>query len=153
MTPDQIATIRSTWNLMGATTDAVAPLFYDRLFQRDPSVRSLFRQTDMPAQGEKLMQTLAVVVRSLDHLETLLPAVQALGRRHAGYGVQDAHYDLVGAALLDTFADILGDAFTSDARAAWAAAYGTLASVMQQAAAEPVASVSTAIGTAIGNVG
>lgn len=149
MTPDQIATIRSTWNLMGATTDAVAPLFYDRLFQRDPSVRALFTHTDMPSQGEKLTQILAVVVRGLDRLDQLMPAVEALGRRHAGYGVQDAHYALVGTALLDTFADILGDAFTPDARAAWEAAYGALAAVMQRAAAEPVAS----IGAAVGNTG
>ncbi|HEY0930547.1 MAG TPA: globin family protein [Gemmatimonas sp.] len=134
MTADQIATIRSTWNLMGATTDAVAPLFYDRLFQRDPLLRALFTNTDMPSQGEKLAQTLAVVVRGLDRLDQLLPAVQALGRRHAAYGVQDAHYDLVGGALLDTFADILGDAFTSEARAAWAEAYGALATAMQEAA-------------------
>lgn len=143
MTADQIATIRSTWNLMGATTDAVAPLFYDRLFQRDPLLRALFTSTDMPAQGEKLAQTLAVVVRGLDHLDQLMPAVQALGRRHATYGVQDAHYDLVGAALLDTFADILGDAFTADARSAWATAYGALATVMQQAAASANAHVTT----------
>lgn len=134
MTADQIATIRSTWSLMGATTDAVAPLFYDRLFVIAPELRALFAHTDMPAQGDKLGQTLAVVVRSLDDLPRVLPAVEALGRRHAGYGVQDAHYDAVATALLDTFALILGPQFTVDARAAWSQAFGTLATVMQQAA-------------------
>ena len=51
--------------------------------------------------------------------------MQALGRRHAGYGVRPEHYDTVGAALLWTLEQGLGDAFTDDVRAAWAEAYGT----------------------------
>lgn len=38
-------------------------------------------------QGEKLMTSLKVMVRGLTRLESLVPAVQALGRRHAGYGI------------------------------------------------------------------
>lgn len=134
MTADQIATIRSTWNLMGATTDAVAPQFYDRLFAYDPALRTLFPPGDLSSQAEKLGQTLAVVVKSLDDLPRLLPAVQALGARHGGYGVTAAHYDVVGRALLDTFADVLGEHFTPTAREAWTTAYVTLATVMQEAA-------------------
>ncbi|MBL0937590.1 MAG: hemin receptor [Gemmatimonadaceae bacterium] len=134
MTADQIATIRSTWNLMGATTDAVAPQFYDRLFEYDASLRALFPAGDMSLQAEKLGQTLAVVVKSLDDLSRLLPAVQALGARHNGYGVTAAHYDVVGRALLDTFANVLGEHFTPAAREAWTTAYVTLATVMQEAA-------------------
>ena len=132
MTADQIATIRSTWNLMGATTDAVAPAFYDRLFRIDPSLRALFPPGDMSGQAEKLAQTLAVVVKSLDDLPRLLPAVEALGARHARYGVEPTHFDTVGRALLETFDQILGEHFTPDAREAWSLAYTTLAGVMQR---------------------
>lgn len=130
MTADQIATIRSTWNLMGATTDAVAPLFYDRLFTLAPALRPLFPTGDLSGQAEKLGQTLAVVVKSLDDLPRLVPALEALGARHAGYGVEAWHYDVVGQALLETFAEVLGAHFTPAAREAWAAAYTTLAGVM-----------------------
>jgi nitric oxide dioxygenase len=84
------------------------------------------------------MQTLTVVVKGIDRLDGLVPAVQALGRRHAGYGVRPAHYDLVGSALLWTLGQGLGDAFTDDVRDAWAQAYGTLAAVMIAAAEEPL---------------
>jgi nitric oxide dioxygenase len=79
------------------------------------------------------MQTLTVVVKSLDRLDQLVPAVQALGRRHAGYGVREAHYATVGAALLWTLEQGLGEAFTPAVREAWTTAYGTLASVMIEA--------------------
>ena len=112
--------------------------FYDRLFAADPTLRPLFAHTDMAGQRKALMQTLAVVVGSLDKLDTIVPAVQALGRRHAGYGVTDEDYATVGAALLGTFEDLLGDAFTPEAREAWAAAYGLLSGIMREAAAEAV---------------
>ncbi|MDP3896546.1 MAG: hemin receptor, partial [Mesorhizobium sp.] len=68
--------------------------------------------------------------------DTILPAVRALAQRHVGYGVKDKHYATVGAALLRTLSDGLGDAFTSEVRAAWQAAYALLSSVMIAAAAE-----------------
>ena len=116
--------------------DAAATIFYDRLFELDPSLRRLFSRTDMAGQRRNLMQTLAVVVASIDRLESIVPAVEALGRRHAGYGVEAAHFETVGQALLDTLAVGLGEDFTAEVRDAWATAYGILAGVMQSAAAE-----------------
>jgi len=130
MTPSQVQLIRSSWAAVEPIADDAATLFYARLFELDSSLTHLFRHTDMPKQRKVLMQTLAVVVKSIDRLEQLVPAVQALGRRHTGYGVQAEHYATVGAALIWTLERGLGDAFTSEVRQAWETAYGTLASVM-----------------------
>ena len=130
MTPQQQDLIRSTWAQVAPISDVAARLFYERLFKLDPSVRRMFAFTDMESQRRNLMQTLAVVVKSIDSLETLIPAVEALGRRHVGYGVQPGHYATVGQALLDTLELGLGDAFTPEARAAWTEAYELLAGVM-----------------------
>jgi hemoglobin-like flavoprotein len=138
MTPTEIDLIRGSWRSVEPIADVAATLFYDRLFELDPAVRRLFRRTDMESQRRNLMQTLAVVVKGIDRLDDLAPAVQALGRRHAGYGVRAAHYDTVGAALLWTLEAGLGEAFTAETRAAWAGAYGTLASVMIAAAEEDI---------------
>jgi len=62
--------------------------------------------------------------------------VEDLGRRHAGYGVRDEHYHTVGAALLWTLEQGLGELYTPDVAEAWAAAYTLLAGVMQKAATE-----------------
>jgi hemoglobin-like flavoprotein len=134
MTPRQIDLIRASWSAVEPIADTAATLFYDQLFELDPAIRRLFRRTDMAAQRKILMQTLAVVVKSLDKLDTIVPAVQALGRRHAGYGVRSEHYESVGIALLWTLEQGLGGAFDDETREAWATAYGTLASVMIAAA-------------------
>jgi hemoglobin-like flavoprotein len=134
MTPNQVGLIRASWAAVEPIADTAATLFYGRLFELDPALKRLFRRTDMARQRVVLMGTLAVVVKSLDRLEQVLPAVQALGRRHAGYGVREEHYATVGEALLWTLERGLGDAFTSDVREAWTAAYTTLASVMIEAA-------------------
>jgi hemoglobin-like flavoprotein len=134
MTPAQVEMIRTSWTGVDPIADVAATLFYERLFDLDPTLRRLFRRTDMAQQKKILMQTLAVVVRSLDRLDQLVPALEGLGRRHAGYGVRAAHYDTVGEALLWTLREGLGDGFTPDVREAWAEAYYTLASVMIGAA-------------------
>jgi hemoglobin-like flavoprotein len=128
--------VRATWAQVAPNAPAVAALFYGRLFELDPSLRPLFAHADMPEQGRKLTTMLTVAVNSLERLEDLIPAVEALGRRHAGYGVRDEHYDTVGRALLDTLAAGLGAAFTTEARAAWTEVYAALAGVMRRAAKE-----------------
>jgi hemoglobin-like flavoprotein len=50
--------------------------------------------------------------------------------------VKNEHYQTVGAALLWTLEQGLGDAFTPDVRDAWATAYELLATVMQMGAIE-----------------
>ena len=80
------------------------------------------------------MAMLSYTVNGLNRLDVLLPAVRALGRRHATYGVRPEHYFTVGAALLWTLEQGLGAAFTPAVREAWVAAYGVLADTMRDAA-------------------
>ena len=110
--------------------ETAAELFYGRLFELDPTLRPMFRG-DMREQGRKLMQMLAVAVHGLDRLHEILPAVRAMGRRHAGYGVTDEHYDTVASALLWTLEQGLGEQFTPDVKAAWVSVYTMLANAMK----------------------
>jgi hemoglobin-like flavoprotein len=144
MTPNERVLVQQSFALVAPIAATAAAQFYERLFVLDPSLRPLFRG-DLTTQGHHLMQTLAIAVGGLDNLASLVPAVQALGRRHAAYGVQDDHYTTVGEALLWTLEQGLGDRFTPAVRAAWTAAYQMLATTMREAAAsaslEPAASV------------
>lgn len=135
MTPRQIELIRSTFAQVAPISETAAELFYNRLFELDPAVRQMF-QTDLNDQGRKLMQMLAMVVAGLDRLDTITPAVRDLGRRHVDYDVRAEHYPTVGAALIWTLEKGLGDAFTTEAREAWTAAFALLSTVMTGAAAE-----------------
>lgn len=133
MTPSDIQLVKTSFAAVAPIADQAAALFYARLFELDPSLRPLFRG-DLTEQGKKLMQTLALAVASLDRLDAIVPAVRALGARHAGYGVREEHYATVGAALLWTLERGLGSAFTAEVRAAWTATYTTLANTMIAAA-------------------
>jgi hemoglobin-like flavoprotein len=133
MTPEQTLLVQESFALVAPIADTAASLFYGRLFELDPALRPLF-PGDLREQRRKLMQMIAVAVRELDAPERLLPAVRTLGRRHVGYGVRPEHYATVGAALLWTLKQGLGAAFTPEVEAAWAEAYGLLATTMQQGA-------------------
>ena len=82
------------------------------------------------------MKTINIAVEALNDVEPLVPTLKQMGADHAGYGVKDRDYNVVGAALLWTLEQGLGDAFTDEVRNAWGAVYELLASVMKQGAAE-----------------
>jgi hemoglobin-like flavoprotein len=133
MNPNDIHLVRSSWPLVAARAEELTTQFYARLFEIDESAARLFAGVDMAAQRAKLGQALAVVVHALDDVDRLLPALSAMAKRHANYGVEDRHFDSVGDALLWSLSDVLGDAFTFETRAAWAHAYAIIASVMRRA--------------------
>ena len=133
MTPDQIKLVQDSFAKIAPISDRAAELFYGRLFNMAPQIRSLFPD-DIAEQRKKLMATLAVVVSGLGQLDTILPAASALAKRHVGYGAEPAHYLAVGEALLWTLERGLGAAWTSDVAAAWTAAYSMLSELMISAA-------------------
>lgn len=133
MTPEKIALIRTSFDAVAPMADQAAALFYSLLFEADPAVKPLFK-TDLKDQGAKLMKMIGVAVNNLHDLNTLVPVLQSLGKRHVDYGVEDSHYATVGACLLKTLEKGLGDAFTPETHEAWAEAYGLMASVMIEAA-------------------
>jgi hemoglobin-like flavoprotein len=135
VTSAQKQLVHDSFAQIAPIADDAAALFYRRLFQLDPMLKLMFRG-DMAEQRKKLMQMLTAAVKGLDHLEQLVPVLQDLGRRHAGYGVADAHYGTVGEALLWTLDKALGRDFTPELRNAWTTVYTLLATTMQEAARE-----------------
>jgi nitric oxide dioxygenase len=133
MTPEQVKLVQESFSKVAPISEQAAVLFYDRLFEVAPSVRSMFPD-DLTEQRKKLMATLAVVVNGLTNLEAVLPAASALAKRHVSYGAKPEHYPVVGGALLWTLEKGLGEGWTPDLAAAWTAAYGTLSGYMIQEA-------------------
>jgi hemoglobin-like flavoprotein len=129
MTPEQITLVQTSFRKVVPIAGTAADLFYGRLFEIAPDVRPLFPD-DMTEQKSKLMAMLVTAVSNLHQLETILPAVKALGERHKGYGVTPEYYTPVGAALLWTLEKGLGPDFTPETKAAWTEAYTALAGVM-----------------------
>lgn len=135
MSPEQKQLVQSTWIPVNEISETAASLFYNRLFELDPSLRPMFKG-DITEQGKKLMTMIGAAVRGLDDLGELTPVVKGLGKRHVGYNVKDEHYATVGEALIWTLEQGLGDMFTDDVKEAWSVVYTTLADLMKGAAQE-----------------
>jgi class 3 adenylate cyclase/hemoglobin-like flavoprotein len=131
----QVELVQSSFEKVKPIADKTAELFYQRLFELGPSLRHLFKG-DIKEQERKLMAMLALAVEGLRQPEQIIAAVQDLGRRHAGYGVKEEHYDIVGQALLWALAQVLGVEFTTPVRKAWEEAYIFLSEIMKEAAVE-----------------
>ena len=138
MNTRQIELVQSSFEDVRPIADTAARLFYKRLFEIDPSLRSLFR-TNMEEQGRKLMDTLGVIVGHLRWLDRIMPGIRALGARHAQYGVKRSDYAVVGQALIDTLQIGLGAGFTAEVAEAWLAAYTMLANAMTAGQEQPKA--------------
>ena len=103
MTPEQVHLIRKSFAELSRHEHIAALVFYRRLFEIDPNLQRLFKG-DIEEQSKKLLEMLAVLIAMLERPLGLELELKAMGLRHAGYGVKDEHYAMVGRALLDMLA-------------------------------------------------
>jgi hemoglobin-like flavoprotein len=137
MTSEQTNLVQASFAQVRPIADTAATLFYDRLFELNPSLRGLFKE-DLREQRKKLMAMLATAVDNLHQWDAVAPHVRQLGLRHVGYGVEPADYDTVGSALIDTLEKGLGEAFTPPVRDAWLACYTMIVAEMRAVETETI---------------
>jgi hemoglobin-like flavoprotein len=139
MTENQITLVKNSWAKVAKTDQlVVGNIFYSKLFLDTPELRHLFKG-GLEEQSKKLLTMLNVVIKGLDKLDALKTAIEQLAIRHKGYGVRDEHYAKVGAALIFTLEQGLGDAFNTATKEAWVQCYILLSGVMMNAEVEEVA--------------
>lgn len=132
MTPEQKILVQASFKKVVPIAEQAASLFYARLFEIAPEVRSLFKG-DMHQQGIKLFQVLSFAVCSLDKIDEVTTTVRDLGKRHIHYGVQLYHFALVGEALIWALEQGLQEDFTPEVKEAWTLVYTILSDTMKEA--------------------
>lgn len=133
----QIELLESSFQAIAQCGEAFVTAFYERLFTRFPQTRAFFASTDMKEQRKKLLGALALVIQNIRKPEVLTSALTGLGQRHVNYGVRPEHYPIVGAVLLETFADFLGERWTPAYHDAWVEAYEAICAIMLEGANVP----------------
>jgi hemoglobin-like flavoprotein len=90
------------------------------------------------ASGVVLAVSAAVELLEKGDMEKLGTVLKELGATHLSLGLnlEQAHYDLVGQALLDTLEMALQDTFTLETKAAWSGVYAMITKKMMEGAAE-----------------
>ena len=129
ITDAQIALVQSSFRAVLPIAEAAGLLFYERVFTLAPGTRALF-DDDIAPQARRTMAAVKTAVDGLEDLDTVAPFLIRLGERHVRYGVQMEHFDVIGAALLWTLEQGLGEGFTPDVRDAWVAAWNLIAGAM-----------------------
>lgn len=125
--------LRDSFAAAAADARAFAARFYARLFELAPGARGLF-PTDLQAQQEKFVQTLATIVACVDDPARLSTGLRQLGLRHLAYGAQPLHYAMLGEALLSTLERSNAAGLSAAARHAWRRLYGWIVAEMMTGA-------------------
>jgi hemoglobin-like flavoprotein len=133
LTPAQIALLRRSFAVVEKKAGIAGLVFYRNLFTLAPSLRALF-QSDIELQGCKFMEALRFTIATLEDPAVLTPVLEALGRRHVGYGTRNEHYNVVIEALILTLQQSLGPKFTKAEALAWRLALTYLANTMKRGA-------------------
>ena len=129
ISPRDAEIVRKSFLSFAADADRISVNFYERLFVTDPSLKELFGE-DIMNQGRKLFDALATVIDNVDNLANMRGMLHDMGSRHIGYGVRADMYDTVGACLLGTIEEALGEEYTPDTAAAWATVFNVIADTM-----------------------
>jgi nitric oxide dioxygenase len=138
MTQKQIELVRSSWTSVSALDPLiVGEIFYAKLFEKGPELKSLFTRTAMPEQSKKLLAMLNYIIGKLDKLSLIVDEVRKLAIRHISYGVKPGHYSIVGQALLATLETGLGENWNEELKQAWSVCYSLLSEAMINTAAAP----------------
>lgn len=133
MTEDEIDLLRESFRLMQTRKGRAAEVFYEHLFDIDPTLRRLFT-TDLSELTEKVMIAMGAVIGQMQDLENCNAMTLDLAKRHVGYGVKPEDYEKVGHAVFRTLSEALEDDYTDDMDRAWRKAYAAIADAMIQSA-------------------
>ena len=136
MMPQRRQLVTESWKSLAPNGALVGAIFYRRLFEIDPSLRPMFSAVTLDDQIRKLVTMLDLIIQWLAVPDRLVPVLKKLGERHSTYGVQEDHYGKVGAALIGTLEEGLGDKFTPELRSAWTEAFLLISSLMRRGAAK-----------------
>ena len=131
--------VKNSFNLIKDDAVKFSASFYNKLFDYHPELLPLFENTDLAAQEKKLIVSLEIIVENLRNPETLSMALKSLGAYHQKIGTMKEHYPFVGQALVETFAEYLGDKWDTDTHQAWLDAYSLISEIMLEGAKNPEA--------------
>ena len=125
-----VSLLRESFEVVATANPKFISRFYEILFERYPQTKTMFTPGGAARQAEMLTGALVAVLDHLEDAPWLQNTLGALGAKHVDYGVTPQMYDWVGASLLATLAEVAGGAWTPELEAAWAEAYGAIASLM-----------------------
>lgn len=111
---------------------AITTTFYANLFKEHPGLLNTFNMSNQAdgIQQQSLAAAVFAYAANFENPSALAPVITRIVHKHASLGVTADLYPIVGTHLLGAIKEVLGDAATPELIAAWAEAYGVLASAL-----------------------
>lgn len=133
LTDSQREIVKATVPLLETGGEALTTFFYQLMLSEYPQVRPLFNQAHQAsgAQQRALANAVLMYARHIDRLDALGPLAAQIVAKHVALQIQPEHYPIVGACLLRSIREVLGEVIATPAVIdAWGAAYQQLADIL-----------------------
>jgi len=131
LSPETIATVKSTAPLLAEKGPIITETFYERMFAHNPELLDIFNKANQRkgTQAQALFGAVLAYANNIDNLEVLGKAVNHIAHKHTSLGIKPAQYEIVGGHLLATIQEIFALPDDHEILSAWAEAYGFLANI------------------------
>lgn len=103
LTREEINRLRLSFFKLIPVSEDLSKEFYSGLFEKYPEVRPHFKP-DMQSQQDKLVDTLAAILDTLDRTDQAENILTSIGKRHVNYGATPDMYAYVEVAFLELVA-------------------------------------------------
>jgi class 3 adenylate cyclase/hemoglobin-like flavoprotein len=128
------SSLRESFSSAEAAGAQFAQLFYEHLFDLDPSLSRQFESVDMATQGAMVLQVIRVTLDGLEDLRGIQPTLESLGYRHAQYGVRPEQYASAAEAFIRALRQVLGEGFDRSLEGIWRETLSTVTDLMLEGA-------------------
>jgi nitric oxide dioxygenase len=132
MNPHQKELIKATIPILRASGEDLTKYFYNRMFTNHPELRNIFNMGNQANGRQKsaLANAVLAYAENIDNPAVLLNVLKGIGTKHVSLNIQPEQYKIVGANLIGSIAEVVGEAATPEILEAWTAAYNELAQIM-----------------------
>lgn len=132
LSPQTVSIVKATAPILEEHGETLTRHFYRRMFAHNPEVAPFFNPAHQGSgsQQRALAAAICAYAANIENLDVLGGAVELIAQKHASLQIKPEHYPIVGANLLASIREVLGEGATDEVVAAWAEAYGLLADIL-----------------------
>ncbi|HJS01054.1 MAG TPA: globin domain-containing protein, partial [Flavobacterium sp.] len=132
MNSEQKQLIKATIPILQSSGELLTAYFYKRMFEHNPELKQVFNMGNQ-ANGKQKNALAAAVLAYAEHIDNpsvLINVLKGIGNKHVSLNIQAQDYAIVGAHLIASIREVLGDVATAELLEAWTTAYNELAEIM-----------------------
>jgi nitric oxide dioxygenase len=132
MNSQQKELIKATIPILRSSGEDLTNYFYARMFQHHPELKNTFNMGNQANGRQKsaLANAVLAYAENINDPSVLINVLKGIGTKHRSLNIQPEQYKIVGAQLIASIAEVVGEVATPEILEAWTVAYYELAQIM-----------------------